>query len=149
MVKPKPSKRSAAHSSNEELVDGLVQAAFVTMAMLNKIGADHDLSLSQLRMCGILRDRRARMAALADYLGLEKSTMTGLVDRAERRGLVARAPSVEDGRAVDVFLTREGAERAEQLHAQVQQSLTPLIGRLDASERRLLQGLLRRMLDSD
>jgi DNA-binding MarR family transcriptional regulator len=26
------------------------------------------------------------MAELADYLGLEKSTMSGLVDRAERRG---------------------------------------------------------------
>jgi hypothetical protein len=38
-----------------------------------------------------LRDRRLKMTALADYLGLEKSTMTGLVDRAEKRGLLERA----------------------------------------------------------
>ncbi|MCL2725743.1 MAG: MarR family transcriptional regulator [Polyangiaceae bacterium] len=147
-MKPKSPKRSDARSS-EELVDALVQAAFVTMAVLNKIGADHALSLTQLRVCGILRDRRLRMAALADYLGLEKSTMTGLVDRAERRGLMARAPSAEDGRAVDVFLTREGTKLGEQMHAQVQQSLTPLIERLNASDRQLLQDLLGRMLDSE
>ena len=29
------------------LVDALVQAAFVTMAVLNKVGADNDLSLTQ------------------------------------------------------------------------------------------------------
>jgi len=98
MVKPKRSKRTERTAgSPEELVDALAQAAFVTMAVLNKIGADNDLSLTQLRVCGILRDRRPRMAALADYLGLEKSTMTGLVDRAEKRGLMARAPSADDG----------------------------------------------------
>jgi hypothetical protein len=46
----------------------------------------------------ILRDRRLRMTALADYLGLERSTMTGLVDRAEKRGLLERAPNASDGK---------------------------------------------------
>ena len=75
----------------------------MTMAVLSKVGADHDLSLTQLRVLAILRDRRLGMTALADYLGLEKSTMSGLVDRAEKRGLLERAPNGEDGRAVDVL----------------------------------------------
>src|SRR5262245_18594032 len=100
MAKRKPSKTPA---SANELVDALAQAAFVTMAVLNTLAAENDLSLTQLRVCGILRDRRLRMAGLAGYLGLEKSTMTGLVDRAEKRGLLARAPSPEDGRAIEVF----------------------------------------------
>ncbi len=85
------------------LPDALAQAAFTTMAILNKLAAEHDLSLTQLRVAGILRDRRLRMVELAGYLGLEKSTMTGLVDRAEKRGLMARAPNADDGRAIDVF----------------------------------------------
>ena len=93
----------------DQLLDALVQTAFVTMAVLTRVGAAADLSLTQLRVLAILRDRRLRMTALADYLGLEKSTMTGLVDRAERRGLLARAPSPDDRRAVDVFLTPAGA----------------------------------------
>src|SRR6478735_6130123 len=117
MVKAKPSKQSAV--LGEGLLDALVQASFVTMAVLNKIGAENDLSLTQLRVCGILRDRRPRMAALAAYLGLEKSTMSGLVDRAEKRGLLARAPNPDDGRAVDVYLTVAGARLAERLEDQV------------------------------
>ena len=92
MVTSQPTEQ--AHVIEQDgLVDALVQAAFVTMAVLNKVGADNDLSLTQLRVLAILRDRRLRMTALADYLGLEKSTMTGLVDRAEKRGLLERAPT--------------------------------------------------------
>jgi DNA-binding MarR family transcriptional regulator len=128
------------------LVDALVQAAFVTMAVLNKVGADNDLSLTQLRVLAILRDRRLRMTALADYLGLEKSTMTGLVDRAEKRGLLARAPNASDGRAVDVFLSPDGAELTERLDAHVRRSLSPMTSELVPAEQRQLQALLELML---
>jgi len=38
--------------------------------VLNRIGTEHDLSLTQLRVLGILRDRRVKMSELAGYLGL-------------------------------------------------------------------------------
>jgi DNA-binding MarR family transcriptional regulator len=135
-----------AASDQQGLIDALVQAAFVTMAVLNKVSAENDLSLTQLRVLAILRDRRPRMAALADYLGLEKSTMTGLVDRAEKRGLLQRAPSPGDGRAVDVFLTPAGAQLAERLYADIERSLSPVTGELAPADRRRLQALLERML---
>jgi DNA-binding MarR family transcriptional regulator len=135
-----------SQSEPDGLVDALVQASFMTMAVLNKVGADNDLSLTQLRVLAILRDRRLRMTALADYLGLEKSTMSGLVDRAEKRGLLERAPSREDGRAVDVFLSREGMAFARRLYAYVRQALSPLTGQLAATDQRRLQELLERML---
>ena len=134
-------------TSGESLVDALARAAFVTMAVLNKLGGENDLSLTQLRVCGILRDRRLRMAALATYLGLEKSTMTGLVDRAEARGLMARAPSEDDGRAIDVFLTKEGQKLADRLEGQFREALAPLTQRLSGTEQRRLRALLERMLD--
>jgi DNA-binding MarR family transcriptional regulator len=145
MVKPKPAERGRA--DEDGLVDALAQVAFAMMAALNKLSAENDLSLTQLRVLGILRDRRPRMAALADYLGLEKSTMSGLVDRAEKRGLVARAPSAEDGRAVEVFLTRAGVQLGERLSAQVREALAPLTRRLGPEDQRRLRGLLERMLD--
>ena len=128
------------------LVDALVQSAFMTMAVLTKTGADHDLSLTQLRVLAILRDRRVRMTALADYLGLDKSTMTGLVDRAEKRGLLQRAPSTSDGRAVDVFISPDGAALAERLYAHIAQALTPTTSALVLTDQRRLQALLERML---
>jgi DNA-binding MarR family transcriptional regulator len=133
-------------AGSDGLVDALVQAAFATMAVLNRIGAENDLSLTQLRVLGILRDRRLGMTALAGHLGLEKSTMSGLVDRAEKRGLLRRAASATDGRAVDVFLTPRGAELADRLSADVAQMLAPMTHALRPAERRKLQALLEQAL---
>ncbi|CCH32689.1 Transcriptional regulator, MarR family [Saccharothrix espanaensis DSM 44229] len=128
--------------SDVALEDALVRTSFRVMAVLTRIGSEHDLSLTQLRVLGLLRDRRPRMAELAAFLGLDKSTMSGLVERAERRGLVARGKSAEDRRAVDVFITPAGRELAEQVQEEVRAALVPFIDRLRADERRLLTGLL-------
>jgi DNA-binding MarR family transcriptional regulator len=132
---------------SDGLIDALTQTAFTVMAVLNKVGAEHDLSLTQLRVLGILRDRgRLRMATLAEYLGLEKSTMTGLVDRAEKRGLLARAANAADRRAVDVFITPAGEELAGPVYGRVVELLTPLIEALRPAERRGLQAHLESLL---
>ncbi|NLE86590.1 MAG: MarR family transcriptional regulator [Myxococcales bacterium] len=147
MKKQRSTPRSPA--PDDGLVDALVTSAFVTMSIINRIGAAHDLSLSLIRVLGILSDRRPRMAELAHYLGLEKQTMSGLIARAEKRGLVERAPNADDGRATDVFLTSTGAKVVKQLQVQGRRALAPLLERLSASERRQLGELLRRMLDAD
>jgi DNA-binding MarR family transcriptional regulator len=116
------------------------------MGVLTRVAAEHDVSLTQLRVFGILRDRRPRMAELADYLGLEKSTMSGLVDRAERRGLLQRGRNADDARATDVFMTPAGIELAERAHAEVRRALAPITDRLDAEHRRALATLLEQML---
>lgn len=134
---------------DEGLIDALVQASFQTMAVLTKIGAECDLSLTQLRVLAILRDRRVRMTALADYLGLEKSTMTGLVDRAEQRGLLARAPSADDRRATDVMITKDGSRLAERMYGRVRDALGPMTNRLVGGDRKKMQELLERMIARD
>ena len=145
MVTSQPAAKARA-SGPDGLVDALAQAAFVTMAVLTKVAADNELSLTQLRVLAILRDRRLRMTVLAGYLGLEKSTMTGLVDRAEKRGLLQRAPNVSDGRAVDVFLSPEGAELAGRLYTHIARTLSPMTSKLTSAQQRLLQTLLEQML---
>lgn len=137
-----------AHENGDDngLVDALVQAAFATMAVLTKVAADNDLSLTQLRVLGILRDRRMRVTTLASYLGLEKSTISGLVDRAVKRGLLDRAPSAADGRVVEVFIAPAGAELIARGQATIRQELSPLTGELTPAERRRLQAPLEKML---
>jgi DNA-binding MarR family transcriptional regulator len=145
-------KRSAAEKDRpverDGLVDALAQSAFATMAVLSKLSAENDVSLTQLRVLAILRDRRLTMNALGEYLGLGKSTMSGLVERAEKRGLLARAPNAEDGRVVDVFLGRTGVAFAKRLSSEIQQALAPMIGVLTAVEQQRLRVLLERMLVS-
>lgn len=138
---------SSPETEQDGLVDALARSGFATMAVLTRLSAEHDLSLTQLRVLAILRDRRVRMSTLADHLGLERSTLSGLVDRAERRNLLQRAPNRTDGRAVDVLLTAEGARLARRLGAEVQRSLAPMTGSLTPAEQRRLRILLERLLD--
>ena len=72
---------------------------------LGRIAAAHDVSIVQTRLLGILRDRHPTIKELAGFLQLDKSSVTGLVDRAEERGLVERIASTVDRRSVQVILT--------------------------------------------
>ncbi|GAB2638183.1 hypothetical protein GCM10027169_02640 [Gordonia jinhuaensis] len=132
----------------ESLTDGLVQMSFATTAVLNRVAAAHDLSLTQLRTLGILRDRRLRISELADFLGLERSTLSGLIDRAAARGLLTRAPSAQDGRVVEVVLTEDGAELAGRVADDVADALIPLIAPLSRQDRATLRALLDRVVAS-
>jgi DNA-binding MarR family transcriptional regulator len=140
---------AGAGAGEGELIDALVRSSFAVMAVLSRIGAEHDLSLTQLRMLGILRDRRIVMSELAGHLGLDKSTISGLVSRAEKRRLIGRAPNPADGRAVDVFLTPEGAELAGRGAAQVARALSPMTGVLTPDQARQLAGLLEQCLGGE
>jgi DNA-binding MarR family transcriptional regulator len=147
MARKHPSARQPP-DADEGLVDTLVTASFLVMAIISRIGAMHDLSLSMVRVLGILRDRRPRMTELADYLGLEKQTMSGLIARAENRGLVARVANEDDARATDVVLTAEGARLLRQLRAEGQAALAPLVDNLDPPEQQLARDLLQRLFRS-
>ena len=136
----------SADTGQQELISALVRASFATTAVLSRVAAEHDLSLTQLRVLAILRDRRVRMSELADYLGLDKSTISGLVDRAEKRGLLRRAPNPVDGRAVDVMLSAEGMELAERGATEIARSLSPMTSTLTPADAHRLTALLERML---
>ncbi|WP_022880676.1 MarR family winged helix-turn-helix transcriptional regulator [Gryllotalpicola ginsengisoli] len=138
---------SAQDNGDGSLVDALARTSYAVMAVLSRVAAEHDLSLTQLRVFGILRDRRVTMSRLAEYLGLEKSTLTGLMARAEKRGLVERAANPDDRRAVDVYLSAAGLELAETVSGAVARELAALTAALSAGEQGRLRALLERMLE--
>jgi DNA-binding MarR family transcriptional regulator len=131
------------------IVDGLVQLSFVVQAILGRVAADADLSIIQTRLLGVLRDREPAMAQLARLLGLDKSSMSGLVDRAERRGLVRRTTVPEDGRAVHVVLTPEGRALAETFVAEVRDQMVAAVEMLSETNRRRLSRLASEVVVND
>jgi MarR family transcriptional regulator, lower aerobic nicotinate degradation pathway regulator len=134
-------------TTEDDLRDSLVQVAFTVSAVLSRVAAEQDLSLTQLRVLGILRDREPTMAELANYLGLERSTVSGLIDRAVQRGLVCKTTHPEDGRSVRVSLTAEARLLATQVIAEIGALMAPLTGRLNSSEQKRLIALLAKVLD--
>ena len=133
----------------DPLVDALVQTSFLVMGVLTRVAAEHELSLTQLRVLGLLRDRRPRMAQLAAYLGLDKSSVSGLVERAERRGLVERVPSRDDARATEVAITAAGRRLAAQGAEQIRLGLEPHLAHLPAAARRRLPADLAPLLGAE
>lgn len=131
----------------DDLRDGLVQTSFTVIAALSRVAADQDLSLTQLRMLGILRDREPAMAELATYLGLERSTVSGLIDRAVARGLVRKTTDAADGRSVRVSLTAEARRMETRVIAEIGDLMAPMTDRLTPSERKRLIALLAKLLD--
>jgi MarR family transcriptional regulator, lower aerobic nicotinate degradation pathway regulator len=127
-------------------VDGLAQLSFVIQGTLERRAAEHDLSVIQTRLLGILRDRTPTMHELARFLGLDKSSVTGLVDRAERRGLVTRLPSAADRRAVLVSLTADGRTLVSEAAARFEADVTTLLSCLPPRDRQTLTRLVSRLL---
>jgi DNA-binding MarR family transcriptional regulator len=56
-------------------------------------------------------DERATVGDLAQRMHLAQSTVTELVNRVERAGLVRRTPSATDARVANIALTPQGEER--------------------------------------
>jgi DNA-binding MarR family transcriptional regulator len=132
--------------ADEELVDTLVQLSFTVVARLTQVGAAHDLSLTQLRVLAILTDHQPRMADLADHLGLDRSTVSGLVDRAAARGLLERYADPDDRRSSRVRLTRTGRALARRVRRDVEPWFAELLAPLGARERQSAARALRQLL---
>ena len=130
------------------LVDSLARTSFAVTAVLNHVAAHHNLSLTQLRMLAILRDRQPRMSVLADCLGLDRSTVSGLVARAEARGLLRRQRGEHDGRCLNVVLTARGQKLADNGGSEIAESLAPLTASLTTAQAGRLTRLLEQMLDA-
>jgi len=131
------------------LVDALAQLSFLVHNALAETAGQHDLSIIQVRLLGILRDRKPTMNALGRHLGLDKSSVSGLVDRAQRRGLVDRTVSATDRRAFQVAITGTGRQLAEQAAAEFTARIETLVAGLPDTDRQLLSQLAARIVTTD
>jgi DNA-binding MarR family transcriptional regulator len=92
---------------------------------------------------------RQTQLALAHSLGLDKTTMTSLLDRMEARGLITRCTDSHDRRARIPELTEEGRRvQAEVIRARDRVEAC-LLATFTPQERQLLRDLLARLAESD
>jgi DNA-binding MarR family transcriptional regulator len=130
-------------------VDALAQLAFLVQGKLERRAAAHELSIPQVRLLGILRDRAPTMYELSRLLRLDKSSTTGLVDRAERRGLVQRQQSETDRREIHVSLTRQGKRLVSKAAAEFSSDVMDLLAAISPTERTAMLKTVNRLLWSD
>ena len=93
-------------------------------------------------------DSPVPMTELAALLACDNSNVTGLIDRLEARGLVARQPSSQDRRVKHVVLTAAGRRLRDRMLARMARP-TRGFERLSPDQRRQLGDLLRQVIKDD
>jgi DNA-binding MarR family transcriptional regulator len=131
------------------VVDGLVQLSFSVQAIVGRATARYDASIIQARLLGALRDRELSMAQIARLLNLDKSSATGLVDRAESKGYVARKTDPEDGRSVHVTLTADGRRIVNRVANEIAREIDAIVGSLSDIDRGRLSLLASKFVQLD
>ena len=99
---------------NGSVVLELHRATHATLSVLTEELADLDLTPSEINALGNLADGVARtVTELGSDTGTRPATVTGVLDRLERRGLITRGARPGDRRVVLIELTDNGVHSAE------------------------------------
>ncbi|OEU96005.1 transcriptional regulator [Streptomyces oceani] len=120
----------------------MVRLTHLVQRVFDDASRHHDLTPQQAQLLCRLVDGPVGMTELGRMLHLEKSSVTGLVDRVELRGLITRARSTEDRRAWYVALTEQGERVAVDTHHEVIAQLEKLVGDISTSDRERLISLI-------
>jgi DNA-binding MarR family transcriptional regulator len=80
------------------------------------------------------------LSELSERIRAQNSTVTGIIDRMEREGLVVRARSTEDRRVVNIRLTDKGGAIAREIAVEPMEVFRSALESLSAGE---MQELLR------
>jgi DNA-binding MarR family transcriptional regulator len=129
-----------------EIADALVQLSHLVQYVFADVSREHDLTPQQTQLLCRLTAGPIGMTELSRSLHLEKSSLTGLVDRVERRGLVARTPDPNDRRAFQIALTGRGRRLANESHRDITDRLRILAAALPAADRNQVASAIGRIL---
>lgn len=100
-----------------------------------------DFSVASL----ILHNPGITSRQLCDVLGLLPPNLVGLLKGLEQRGLIARRPHPQDGRAIGLHATQEGADLLRAAEKKVTSLEAQIASRLSADERKTLLRLLKKV----
>jgi MarR family transcriptional regulator, organic hydroperoxide resistance regulator len=108
--------------------------------------AEMDLTAAQGHALRVLDPKRpVPMSALAEALVCDASNVTGIVDKLESRGLIARQGSDLDRRVKQLAVTEKGAQVRDQLIAGAMRA-PAAIASLSGDAKAHLAGLLRTLM---
>jgi DNA-binding MarR family transcriptional regulator len=139
--------RGSSTTGNREAVDRIIADLRATLREIRCIGSERLLrqgvSMGHLHLMSVI-DRHGEMAMsrLAEVLDVSVSNATGLIDRMEERGLVARRRVADDRRVVLVGLTEAGRQALTDLELLRNDLLARILGHLDDRQLARVAGAL-------
>jgi DNA-binding MarR family transcriptional regulator len=100
-----------------------------------KIQKEYGVSIPQVLCLQYLRDSdnyQAGQGEIRKFLNLNSSTVSGIINRLESKGLVARLPKSGDKRVVTIALTSKGDKLMQQIPSLLHEQLSKQLDKLEA-----------------
>ncbi len=127
------------------LIRKLMQASALYSKALSK---KYNVSAPQLATLRVLlHDGAMPPSQIARHIMVNSSTLTGVIDRLEKKGLVCRLRNDPDRRIIRVELTDEGRALAEKAPPPVQVKIIKGMRQLEESEREKIMQSLSKLAD--
>jgi DNA-binding MarR family transcriptional regulator len=153
-------KHGKAEGAKASVVNGTSRSGDVSLWV--RLLESHNLMLAEIRrrladaatlprfdlLANLEREDGQTLAALSRRMLVTAGNLTGLVDRAERDGVVERRADPRDRRVSRVFLTAKGRELITSILPAHGEHVSTLLVGLDGAERRELRRLLGKLRDS-
>jgi DNA-binding MarR family transcriptional regulator len=141
-------KAEAARSNDVSLWVRLLESHNLMLGEIRRrLGDSATLPRFDL-LANLERDDGQTLAALSRRMLVTAGNLTGLVDRAERDGVVSRKSDPSDRRVSRVFLTPKGRALIQSLLPMHAGHVTELLAPLEPGERRELRRLLGKLRDA-
>ena len=100
-----------------------------------EVNRTYQVSASQLNcVLALYENGPLPPSQIAKHMMVESSTVTGVVDRLEQKGLVRRTRNSPDRRVINIELTKEGTRLAENAPPPIQQKIIDGLGKLSEKQ---------------
>lgn len=142
-VNCRPGRLSAMAASDDELTETLIGLFREIDGQFSAVSRRLGLTPQQAQLLCFTQHLRPSFGELATLLHCDKTNITGLVDRLQRRGLLARRPDPHDRRMTRVHLTADGEALTDQFQQAINAALTAPLGAWPSAQRDSLVHLLR------
>ncbi|MEV2212091.1 MarR family transcriptional regulator [Streptomyces sp. NPDC050997] len=120
--------------TSDDLVAAVAALHREAALLYAEIARDFELTSQQTQLLCTLAQRPS-FSGLAATLGCDKTNVTGMVDRLEKRGLLAREQDSKDRRINRVVLTEAGEELRDRIRQRFASSVTDRFAHLTSEDR--------------
>jgi MarR family transcriptional regulator, organic hydroperoxide resistance regulator len=130
----------------DQVLEAIIYLYTESRRVTKELARRADLTGPQLTVVKMLEQvGELSLSELSERIRAQNSTVTGIIDRMEREGLVVRERSREDRRVVYIRLTPKGKKLAEEMPIETWQIFRDALDSLTASEVKELVKILGKL----
>ncbi len=115
-----------------------------------KIQKEYGISIPQVLCLGFLQgaeNYQSTQREIKNFLNLNASTVSGIINRLEKKGLIARLPKNGDKRVVNIVLTATGDQLLNRIPPLLHDQLSNRLKDLESSKLKSVEDSLDTLID--